>query len=174
MSIRYRRAVPGDAAAIAALVERSYAHYVPLIGLRPAPMDADYASVVERQIVWVGESEGVDGTLVGVIVLALEADQLSIDNVAVAPNWQGRGVGSRLLDIAEDEARAGGRTELHLFTHVMMTDNIAYYTRRGYVETHRLAERAFERAFFTKRLDSATAAPAVSPVVVPRDSRAQR
>jgi ribosomal protein S18 acetylase RimI-like enzyme len=151
LSIRYRRATASDASAIAALVKESYAHYVPLIGLRPAPMDADYAVVVERQAVWVAVGE--NGSPVGVVVLGLEADHLVVDNVAVAPGSQGLGVGTRLLDIAESEAKEAGRTEVRLFTHVMMTDNIAYYGRRGYLETHRLTERGFSRAFFSKRLD---------------------
>ena len=50
------------------------------------------------------------------------------------------------------------RPEVRLFTHVMMTDNIAYYGRRGYVETHRLTEREFSRAFFSKRLDGGATA----------------
>ncbi len=151
MTLGYRRAVPADVAPMASLVERSYAHYVPLIGLRPAPMDADYSAIVEHQPVWVVES--ATGSLVGVLVLAVEPDHLSIDNVAIAPDYQGMGIGSRLLEIAEDEARTADRIEIRLFTHVMMTDNIAWYGRRGYVETHRLAERGFSRAFFTKRLD---------------------
>jgi ribosomal protein S18 acetylase RimI-like enzyme len=150
VTIEYRPATAGDASAIAELVERSYAHYVPIIGLRPAPMDADYASEVQTKSVWVADR---DGEPVGVIVLTLEPDHLGVDNVAVSPDAQGLGIGSNLLAIAEDAARAEGRDEIRLFTHVLMTDNIAYYGRRGYVETHRLAERGFSRAFFTKRLD---------------------
>ena len=151
VTLRYRRAVPADVTAIASLVERSYAHYVPVIGLRPAPMDADYATLVDHQPVWLGEEPG--GSLVGVLVLALEPDHLVIENVAVAPGQQGAGIGSQLLDIAEAEARAAGLLEIRLFAHVMMTDNIAFYGRRGYVETHRLTERGFSRAFFSKHLD---------------------
>ena len=151
MTLAYRRAGPSDAAAIAALVEASYARYVPLIGLRPAPMDADYTTIVEQQPVWVAEAG--TGSPVGVLVLAVGPDHLSIENVAVAPDHQGMGIGSRLLDIAEDVARTAGLSEIRLFTHVMMTDNIAFYGRRGYVETHRMAEREFSRVFFTKDLD---------------------
>lgn len=149
MTVKYRRATATDAAAIADLVEGSYAHYVPVIGLRPAPMDADYASMVSALPVWVAD---LDGSLVGVIVMEVAADHLLVDNVAVAPGSQGLGIGSRLLAIAEDEARSAGLDELRLFTHVLMTDNIAYYARRGYVETHRRAERGFSRVFFSKSL----------------------
>jgi ribosomal protein S18 acetylase RimI-like enzyme len=156
VSLRYRRAVPADAPAVADLVEQSYAHYVPLIGLRPAPMDADYPSVIKDDNVWVAES--ADGALVGVIVLALDVDHLVVENLAVAVGQQGTGIGTRLLDIAEDEAAAAGRAEIRLFTHVMMTDNLAYYGRRGYVETHRLTERGFSRVFFSKHLHAVPSA----------------
>jgi N-acetylglutamate synthase-like GNAT family acetyltransferase len=149
--MHYRRATPADAEPIADLVERSYAGYVPLIGLRPAPMDADYPTVVETMVVWVAEDSG---RLVGVIVLEVEAaaDHLLIENVAVSPEAQGLGIGSRLLQIAEDEATAAGLSELRLFTHELMTENLAYYGRRGYVETHRLTENGFSRVFLSKRL----------------------
>ena len=39
-----RPALPGEAPLLAALAERAYAHYVPVIGRRPAPMDDDYAA----------------------------------------------------------------------------------------------------------------------------------
>jgi ribosomal protein S18 acetylase RimI-like enzyme len=153
VTIEYRRATTDDVAAIGGLVERSYVHYVPLIGLRPQPMDADYTSEVTTKPVWVAE-RGAE--LLGVIVLTPHPHHLGVDNVAVAPEAQGLGIGSHLLEIAERQAHEAGLSEIRLFTHVLMTDNIAFYGRRGYVETHRLVERAFSRAFFTKRLDPGT------------------
>jgi GNAT superfamily N-acetyltransferase len=70
----------------------------------------------------------------------------------VAPNAQGHGVGAALLALAEHEAAARGLAELRLYTHERMTENLAYYPRRGYVETHRTDDGTFHRVHFAKRL----------------------
>jgi ribosomal protein S18 acetylase RimI-like enzyme len=114
-------------------------------------MDADYPAVVEEQPVWVAVDDRGD-RVVGVLVLEIEPDHLQVDNVAVDPGLQGAGIGSRLLEIAEDAARAAQVSEVRLFTHVLMASNIALYKRRGYVEVERRDEDAFSRVFFTKRL----------------------
>jgi ribosomal protein S18 acetylase RimI-like enzyme len=75
-----------------------------------------------------------------------------LENLAVRPSWQGRGVGSRLLALTEDEARRQGLAEIRLYTNEAMTENIAYYPRHGYVETHRAEQDGFRRVFFSKRL----------------------
>ena len=65
---------------------------------------------------------------------------------------QGHGVGRRLIEFAESEARRLGHTELRLYTHVTMTENIALYSRLGFVETGRGREAGYDRVFMTKRL----------------------
>jgi N-acetylglutamate synthase-like GNAT family acetyltransferase len=146
--VHIRIAEAADAAIIAALVQRAYDHYVPRIGLRPQPMDADYPALIAAEQVWVA----VDHDVIGVVVLDLQADHLQIENVAVAPERQGSGVGSALLDFAEDRARALDVPELRLFTHALMTENQAYYGRRGYVPTGRTINDGFDRVFFSKVL----------------------
>ena len=150
MPLYIRSAEPADAAVIATLVRRAYDHYVPRIGLRPRPMDADYPALIAAEQVWVA----VDPDVIGVIVLDDHADHLQIDNVAVAPEQQGSGVGSALLDFAENRAGALGVLELRLFTHALMTENQAYYAQRGYVQTSRMIDDGFDRVFFTKALVS--------------------
>jgi ribosomal protein S18 acetylase RimI-like enzyme len=75
--------------------------------------------------------------VVGLIVLVAEEGYLLLENVAVLPSAQGRGVGIRLLQFADARARALGLSEIRLYTNVAMTENLAYYPRYGYVETHR-------------------------------------
>ena len=148
MTVRIRLAEPADASAVATLVQRAYDHYVPRIGARPRPMDADYPALIAAGQVWVA----VAPDILGVIVLDHQADHLQIDNVAVAPDSQGSGVGTELLDFAENRARALDVPELRLFTHALMTENQAYYARRGYVQTGRMLDDGFDRVFFTKVL----------------------
>jgi GNAT superfamily N-acetyltransferase len=74
--------------------------------------------------------------------------------VAVLPAAQGRGSGARLLALAEDRARALHVPEVRLYTNTAMTENLTYYPRRGYTETHRAQQDGFDRVFFRKRVDA--------------------
>jgi len=130
-------------------VQRAYDHYVPRIGLRPAPMDADYEAIVRAGRAWVAETEGA---VAGVLVLEALEDHLLIENVAVDPHLQGRGVGRALLAFAEARAAELGLPELRLYTHVKMTENQALYARLGYREVERRAEKGFARVFMSKRI----------------------
>lgn len=146
-----RPAVTADIPAMTALVTAAYRLYVPRIGREPAPMTADYAAIVAAGSAWVAE---VDGRVAGLIVLVPESDHLLLENVAVDPAMQGHGVGSRLLELADERARALDLPEVRLYTNVAMTENLGYYPRRGYVETHRAEDDGFQRVFFTKRVAS--------------------
>jgi N-acetylglutamate synthase-like GNAT family acetyltransferase len=148
-TVTVRPAGPADADVVSELVESAYQDYVPRIGLRPAPMDADYASLIARDEVWVAEQEGA---VVGVLVLVIAEGHLLIENIAVSPASQGAGVGSLLMQTAEQHARQAGVSEVRLYTHELMTENHAYYRHRGFVETHRAVANGFARVFFTKQL----------------------
>ena len=72
---------------------------------------------------------------------------------AVRPDVQGRGIGVRLLDLAEDHARSLHLGEVRLYTNAAMTENLSYYPRHGYVETHRAECDGFRRVYFRNPLD---------------------
>ncbi len=142
-----RAAVTGEAAAITALVERAYSVYVPRIGLRPAPMDADHAAEIARGEAFVIDREH---TLAGVIVLVTGDDHVMIENVAVEPACQGQGFGTLLLRFADGYARERGLPEIRLYTHELMTENIAFYRGLGFREVERRRQHGFARVFFTR------------------------
>jgi GNAT superfamily N-acetyltransferase len=149
MSISVRRATAADADAVTGLVSRAYAHYVPRIGLRPAPMDDDHGGRIGAGQCWVA----VDGaTVVGVIELAEDGAALMVVNVAVDPDRQGEGLGGRLLDVAPEEARRLGLTRLRLYTHVLMVENQRYYRRRGWTLLERRTDYGVERFYYGKDL----------------------
>ena len=126
-----RPAVVADRTAVESVVHAAYAPWIDIIGMRPLPMVADYAELIAAGRVWV--LDPVDG----LIVLVPEAGVLLIENVAVSPAAQGRGLGRCLLAFAEDHARALGLSILRLYTNEKMTSNIAFYERLGYVVTGR-------------------------------------
>jgi ribosomal protein S18 acetylase RimI-like enzyme len=144
-----RGATDADREAVEAIVAAAYAEYPPRLGVRPMPMDEDYAAVIARGDTWVDQR---DGTVVGVLVLATEPDGLLIENVAVDPERQGEGVGRGLLARAEAEARARGLAQTRLYTHQKMSENIALYRRLGYVESRRGADSGFPRVYMHKDL----------------------
>lgn len=146
---RLRRAGRADALALTSLVDAAYRHYVPLLGRMPKPMLADYAAAVERHDVWLLE-DAVG--IAAILELANHGDQLWIENVAVDPSRQGRGLGRWLLGHAEREARRLGRTELGLLTNERYLANIAMYERYGYRETRREPYQGSDLVYFRKTL----------------------
>jgi ribosomal protein S18 acetylase RimI-like enzyme len=148
-AVTVRRASLADVPALYLVVHEAYLLYVPRIGRMPAPMTADYSAAVRSGQAWVALA---DGEIAGLIVLVGYQGYLLIENIAVLPSAQRRGIGARLLTLAEDEARAHGLGEIRLYTNEGMTENLAYYPRRGYVETHRAEEEGFRRVFFSKQL----------------------
>jgi ribosomal protein S18 acetylase RimI-like enzyme len=137
-----------DEAAVLGCVRAAYAPHIARIGREPGPMAADYADLIARQMVYVLQLEG--GEVVGVLVLQLAERTLWIENVAVHPEFQHRGLGRRLLAFAEEQARAAEAVELRLYANEVMVENIALYERLGYRETERRPHRGFHRVFMRK------------------------
>ena len=129
--VKLRAADMADVPMLTELVRAAYGHYVERIGGPPRPMTDDYADVVRTRDVTVAER---GGEIVGLIVLELSAQKITVDNVAVNPRYQGTGVGRALLQHAEAEARAGGYDAIYLYTHERMTENLTLYRTIGYVE----------------------------------------
>lgn len=138
-----------DLAAIETLVNAAYAPYVVRLGQPPGPMLDDYAARIAA-----GEAQVLEtnGAIAGLLVLLKRPDHLLLDNVAVDPAYQGRGLGRVLLQAAEAEARRLGLKELRLYTHVLMTENQSLYLRQGWEETGRAQEAGYERVYFRKPL----------------------
>jgi GNAT superfamily N-acetyltransferase len=143
-----RPAVSGDAAACRSLVRAAYQHYVPRMGREPQPMSDDFEALIAGGGVWVADD---DADVVAVLVLETAPDHLLVENLAVAPDRQGTDLGSGLLVFAEEQGRTRGLPEVRLYTNEAMTENLSYYVRRGFVETHRSGDSGYRRVFFTKQ-----------------------
>jgi galactokinase len=135
-----------EVSAAAALVRRAYDHYVERIGRRPSPMDDDYDARIAARELWILE----DGELAGTVVLRRVGGHLLVDNLAVAPERQGEGLGRALLEFAELEAARRRLPELRLYTNAKMTENIAMYGRLGWEEFQRTTEGPYSRVYFRK------------------------
>ena len=144
-----RLAIPGDLHAVEEVVRQAYSPYESRIGRPPGPMLDDYRTLIELRRVHVIEW---DGAVKAVLVLIPEAEAMLLDNVAVAPEAQGLGLGRAMLQFAEQSAREAGYGKIKLYTNQAMTENIALYSRIGYSETHRGEENGLKRVYMVKSL----------------------
>jgi ribosomal protein S18 acetylase RimI-like enzyme len=147
--ILVRPATPDDATAVTACVKAAYRHYVDRNGKCPAPMLDDYAQVIRDHDVTVAVREG---DILGVLVVREAGEGFLLDNVAVAPSGQGTGIGRALLELAEEMALAAGYDSIYLYTQDIMIENLALYSRNGYVEYARRAELGLDRVYMRKQL----------------------
>jgi ribosomal protein S18 acetylase RimI-like enzyme len=145
-----RPATAADVPTLTELVQAAYGHYVERLGGPPRPLTDDYADVVRTQRVTVAER---GGEVVGLIVLGVGDEGFVVDNVAVDPSHQGSGVGRALLEHAEAEARRAGFDSIYLYTHERMIENLALYSRIGYVEYDRRLHGEACLVYLRKELD---------------------
>jgi ribosomal protein S18 acetylase RimI-like enzyme len=124
-----RRAALADASAVRDLTRAAYAQWVPIMGREPKPMLADYEQAAVANLI---DLLYVGGEHAALIEMVPKADHLLIKNIAVAPNFQGRGYGSKLMAHAERVAHSRGHKETRLFTNTLMATNIKLYIRLGY------------------------------------------
>jgi ribosomal protein S18 acetylase RimI-like enzyme len=163
----FRTATGADAAPVAELVDVAYRHYVERIGRLPGPMAEDYAHVIRGARVHVAERED---TIVGVLVLNVTDEGFAIENVAVHPAQRGKGLGRALLKLAEDEAGRAGFSSIFLYTHEMMAENLALYSKIGYAEYDRRSQGDFSLVYMRKNLVRASdERPATQPPAPPRE-----
>ena len=127
--LRIRRAGPPDAAAVRSLTREAYAQWIPVIGREPLPMKADYEKAVREHEIDLLYS---DGQLVALIEVFLTADHLFIENIAVSPEHQGKGLGHHLLSHAEAKAKSAGLPELRLLTNQAFATNVRLYQSVGF------------------------------------------
>ena len=143
-----RQAQPGDEPAVRACAEAAYEQYVAAIGKKPAPMVADFASLIASGFMHV--ATGAEAAVLGFIVFYKKHDHVFLENAAVHPGAGGRGIGKRLIAFCEAEAKQFGATSIKLYTNEKMTENLSIYPHLGYRETGRKREDGFNRVFYEK------------------------
>ncbi|AHG47608.1 acetyltransferase [Rhizobium leguminosarum bv. trifolii CB782] len=100
--------------------------------------------------------------LIGCLFLRPEADCLYVGKLAVLPELQGKGLGKRLLAIAEQTAARLGLPVLRLETRIELTDNHAVFAAWGFSITAEKAHPGFSRTTF---VEMRKALPPQIPVV---------
>ena len=136
--MKLRRANPQDVDGIIVCIEAAYAGYRTAGIDLPAVSDG-VAKDVDQNLVWVVE----DKLIAGVLIATAGTEKWHLANLAVHPNYAGRGLARQLLAQMESAAQGAGIYKLGLTTHVAMPDNVAIYERLGWRETSREGHKVF-------------------------------
>jgi N-acetylglutamate synthase-like GNAT family acetyltransferase len=144
-----RIATEADRQAILECVDDAYGMYIDRIGKKPAPMLADYAELISKSLVYVATDQE---QLKGLIVLLLKGDYLLIENVAVRNLFQGQGIGRSLIEFAFTSAEEAGTQEVRLYTNELMSENLLYYAKLGFIQLDRSTEDGYRRVHMSKSL----------------------
>jgi ribosomal-protein-alanine N-acetyltransferase len=124
MTVTLRYALPSDLPAITSIEALSFSN----------PWHPDtFGSLLTRDRVRV-LAAAHDGEVIGYAVLWWVLDQGELANLAVHPDFQGRSIGSRLLDRVLSEARNVGIESLFLEVRESNEKARRLYSRRGFVQ----------------------------------------
>lgn len=112
-------------------------------------MVADFADHIDQDWVIVFERDGV---VVGYAILLTNDQRALLDNIAIDPTCQRSGAGTTLVAHVEQRVIDLGYGALHLYTNVVMSDNVRWYEKLGFVETRRVDEAGFRRIYMSKMI----------------------
>ncbi len=158
----------GPTDSVEELTELLHRAYSPLgkMGLNYTAVDQSPGNTIERINAGFCLVATEDGRLIGTIVVEptgkkdaecpyyAKAGVASAHQMAVAPDCQRRGIGTRLLEAAEAWARSNGFSELALDTAEPAFHLIEMYSRRGYrrVDSVQGQGKSYRSVFMAKRL----------------------
>jgi len=148
-SILIRAATAADVPGVTRCVCAAYLQYIERVGKQPAPMLQDYANVIRTSQVHVAER---DQGILGVLELLVTDEGFLLDSIAVDPSAQGTGLGRKLFEFAEQEAKRHGFDSIYLMTNEKMTENQALYSRIGYILFDRRIVHGYPRVLMRKAL----------------------
>ena len=78
-----------------------------------------------------------DDQIVAGLILVACIGFMKLANLAVHPDHGGKGLGRKLIELAEREAKRQGFGEMRLNTHVDMPLNVQLYQHMGWTEESR-------------------------------------
>ena len=147
-----RLAMTTDVPAIKLIARKSFERYVPLIGKPPAPMNANFSGHILKDTVFIAQSEKKQGSVLGYAIVLQRDGEWLLDNIAVSPEAQGRGVGSALIAACKTFLQKRGVQRYHLNTDEAMEQNLTRNPEIGFVEMARRLEDGFSRIYFIKEM----------------------
>lgn len=131
-----RPATPSDYESVVACIHASFNKWIPVMGMKPLALGADYHDHINRGVTSVLEADE-QAAVAGVLIFWPVEGALYLDTIAVHPMYQKHGLGRRLLEYTEQKAREMSLNSITLVTNEKMVANQEYYLKHGFVETHR-------------------------------------
>lgn len=83
--------------------------------------------------------------LAGCVFIKEKDDHFYLGKLAVAPAFEGQGIGRRLMEKAEQQAVSHGKPELELQTRIELTRNHAVFEKLGFRKIAETAHPGFDR-----------------------------
>ncbi|MDF1671795.1 MAG: GNAT family N-acetyltransferase [Roseovarius sp.] len=127
-NVQLRKATLEDAGALVQCIDSAYAKYPNRIPDMPL-VSSGIAEEITQNQVWVAVEEG---EIVAGLFLVPKDGFMKLANLAVHPNHGGKGIGRKLTELSESEARRQGYNEMRLNTHVAMPENVQLYEHLGW------------------------------------------
>jgi predicted N-acetyltransferase YhbS len=143
-----RALMPGDAAAVAALIRDAFATQSVLTDPLPSALHVTEADVAAHLRHGGGALVEVAGRPVASALWDERDGGLYLARLAVAPAWRGGGMAKALVAAAEAAAREAGLPRVHLSTRLVLTDNRRLFAACGFVETTREAHPGYPEPTF--------------------------
>ena len=145
---------PDDAGEVLTLQRAAFVQEAQIYGTPQLPPLTQTLEELEAELVENLGCVAVDGTrIVGAVRARRDGELLLVGRLTIAPDQQGRGIGTRLLAAVEERGAALGATEAELFTGSLSEANLRLYLREGYVETQRVpGDDGIEQVFLRKPL----------------------
>lgn len=129
MEVSIRTATKDDVVAVTELTRAAYAKWVPVIGREPLPMRADHAVAISRHRI---DLLCIGPDIVALVETVFRKGDLLIENVAVAPSFQGKGYGRHMIAHAEQLARQADLAFVRLYTNARFEENLLLYASLGF------------------------------------------
>ena len=142
----FRRAVAEDHKIIIAIAQKAYEKYVERMGKEPAPM----RPVIQKEdVVFICED---NKQIIAFAILVKINDQIILDNIAVDPTHQKKGIGNNFIKFIEEYLMEQKVNKYQLYTNEMMFENIDWYQKIGFKIFKKVTEKGFNRIYFEKEL----------------------
>ncbi|MBO9434328.1 GNAT family N-acetyltransferase [Ruegeria sp. R13_0] len=128
-----RPAQAADANALATCIDAAYGKYAERISDLPAVSDGCAQDIADNQFWVVVQSNEI---IAGLVLVAGDGF-MKLANLAVHPDHVGEGLGRKLIELSEREAKRQRFSEMRLNTHVDMPENVRLYQHLGWAEVSR-------------------------------------
>lgn len=131
--VSVRRATREDAGDISRLLLEAFGaireRYTPEGFADVTPDESKVAGRLDEGALWVAETQD---RIVGSVSLATEPEGLYVRSMAVLPEFQGRGIGHKLLDALHEYAAGTGVSRIFLYTLPFQLGARELYEKHGY------------------------------------------